>query len=141
VRFQGLTDTIICMRRTIIVIVLALVVAGAAWALWPATKWPSAFCIPVVRVVGVDADTIAKSFSHPSASLTAKQVDQVATLLHDVQLAEANAPTAQLRSELNRYIAELSGKLTNLTVSDAFSRFDEGARTQLRACGLQPAGG
>ncbi len=129
------------MRRTIIAIVLALVVAGTTWALWPAKRWPGAFCVPVVKVVGVDANAIVISFSrHPSPVLTAAQIDLVATLRADVRRAAINAPTSQLRTELIRYLSELNGKLTNLTVSDAYSRFDEGARTQLRACGLRPAG-
>lgn len=141
-RRGGLVGTIIRMRRTIIVLVLALVVAGMAWALWPATRWPSAFCVPVVKVAGADADAIANSFTHhPSPALTTTQLEMVATLRADVRRAEVNAPTSQLRTELNRYLTELNGKLTNLTVSDALSRFDEGARTQLRACGLRPAGG
>lgn len=128
------------MRRAIIAIVLVLVVAGAAWALWPSTKWPSAFCVPVVRVVGADADPIAKSFSHPSPTLTAKQMDQVATLMHDVQLAEANAPTAQLRAELHRYLAELGGVLSTNIVTYSMSQFDSESVTQLRACGITPTG-
>ncbi|HUZ39949.1 MAG TPA: hypothetical protein VMU68_00955 [Acidimicrobiales bacterium] len=128
------------MRRIVVAAVAAFVIGGAAWALWPATKWPQVFCAPVVRVVGADAVPIAKSFSHPEPTLTATQEDEVATLAHDVQLAEAAAPTAQLRAELNRYLAELGVKLSTLTVTDAMGQFDQHARTQLRACGVRPIG-
>lgn len=128
------------MRRIVVVAVVALVIGGATWALWPATKWHLSFCAPVVRVVGADAVAIAKSFSHPAPTLAAPQVDQVATLAHDVQLAEATAPTAQLRAELNRYLAELGAVLSTDTVSNAISQFDQQARTQLRACGVTPTG-
>lgn len=126
------------MRRLVLVSLVVVVAGIATWALWPGTKWPQSFCGPVVRVVGSDADAIAKSFSHPKPTLTAAQEDQVATLAHDVQLAEAAAPTTQLRAELNRYLAELGAKLTTNSVSNAFSQFDQLARTQLRACGVRP---
>ena len=90
-----------------------------------------------------NANSIAISFSHQHSSpvLTAAQLALVATLRADVRRAAVAAPTSQLRNELNRYHSELDGKLTNLTVTNAVSQFDEGARTQLRACGLRPAGG
>ena len=128
------------MRRIVLVAVLALVIGGAAWALWPATKWPKAFCVPVVRVVGTDVDRIATSFSHFEPVLTATQRQMVATLRKDVRLAAANAPTPELRAELNLYTSALSGDPSTLTVTYAISRFDEQARTLLRACGLRPAG-
>jgi len=126
------------VRRIVVVAVVALIIGGAAWALWPGTKWPQSFCGPVVRVVGADADAIAKSFGHPEPTLTSTQEDQVATLAHDVQLAEAAAPTAQLRAELNLYLSQLGGTLSTLTVSNAYSQFDQHSRTQLRACGITP---
>ena len=119
---------------------VALVVGGASWALWPATTWPRAFCTPVARVIGVDADAIAKSFSHPEPMLTTAQEDQVAKLMYDVTLAAGAAPTAQLRAELNRYLAELGVVLSANIVTDAMSNFDLRARTQLRACGITPGG-
>ena len=127
------------MRRVVLVAaVVAIVIGGAAWALWPAAKWPQAFCAPVTRMMGTDADAVAKSFSHRSSTLTVTQVDRVATLFHDAQLAEANAPTAQLRAELNRYLVELGVVLSTNIVTDAMIRFDQKASTQLRACGVIP---
>ena len=102
---------------------------------------PSAFCTPVLRVVGVDADRLAASMNqHPGPVLTGAQLGLVATLRTDVRRALPTAPTPQLRRELDHYLFELDGTLTNLTVSDAFSRFDAEASTQLRACGVRPAG-
>ncbi|MBW4079307.1 MAG: hypothetical protein HIU84_12525 [Acidobacteria bacterium] len=126
------------MRRIVVVALVAIVIGGAAWALWPATKWPHAFCTPVVRVVGVDADAIARSFSHPEPTLTVAQEDQVNKLMYDVTLAEGAAPTAQLRAELNRYLAELGVVLSTNIVTDSMSQFDQQARSQLRACGVTP---
>ena len=128
------------MRRAALVAVVALIIGGVAWALWPATTWPRAFCAPVVRVVGADADAIAKSFSHPESTLTVAQEDEVDTLLYDVTLAVGAAPTAQLRAELNRYRAELGVVLSTNIVTNAMSQFDQQARTQLRACGVTPLG-
>ena len=126
------------MRRPVIVSLIVVVTGAATLALWPRTKWPQSFCGPVVRVVGADADAIAKSFSHPQPTLTATQEQQVATLAHDVQLVVAAAPTAQLRGELNRYLAELGGKLSTNSVSNALSQFDGLASRQLSACGVRP---
>ena len=67
-------------------------------------------------------------------------MDQVATLMHDVQLAEANAPTAQLRAELHRYLGELGGVLSTNIVTYSMSQFDSESVTQLRACGITPTG-
>jgi hypothetical protein len=128
------------MRRIILIVILALVIGGAVWALWPATKWPRVFCAPVVRVVRDDADPLAISLSHPGTVLTATQRQMVATLRRDVRLAEATAPTSQLRAELNFYLLELSNNPTPDSVSNAFSLFDQKARTQLRACGVTPTG-
>jgi hypothetical protein len=128
------------MRRIVLVVILVLVAGGAVWALWPPTTWPSTFCAPVVRVVGADVDPIAISFSHPKPVLTVAQRKMVITLRNDVGLAAASAPTAHLRSELNHYFLELSNNPSANTVSDAFSQFDQKARTQLRACGVTPSG-
>ena len=128
------------MRRIVVVALVAIVIGGAAWALWPTTKWPKAFCAPVERVVGADADAIARSFSHSELTLTVAQEDQVDKLMYDVTLALGTVPTAQLRAELDRYLTELGVVLSTLTVTDAMSQFDQHARTQLRACGLTPIG-
>ncbi len=128
------------MRRAVIVAALALVVAGVMWALWPATKWPEAFCGPVNRVVGADAVMISQSFSRPEPTLTTTQRRQVSILLHDVQLAAVAAPTHQLRSELNRYRKDIDGVISTTPVTNAMSQFDLHARTQLRSCAIVPIG-
>jgi hypothetical protein len=128
------------MRRLVVVALVVIVIGGAAWALWPATKWPHAFCAPVERVVRADANAIARSFSHPEPTLTVAQEDQVNKLMYDVTLAVGAAPTAQLRAELNRYLADLGVVLSTNIVTDAMSHFDQQARTQLRACGVTPIG-
>jgi hypothetical protein len=128
------------MRRVVLIAVVALVIGGAAWAFWPAAKWPQSFCAPVVRVVGGDADAISMSFSHPERSLTVAQDDQLNKLMYDITLAVGAAPTAQLRAELNNYLTELGVVLSTNIVTDAMSNFDLQARTQLSACGVTPVG-
>jgi len=123
-----------------IAVISAFLIGGAAWAIWPTTRWPRSFCAPVVRVVSADADAISISLSHPAPSLTSTQQNQVATLLHDVRLSDVNAPTAQLQSELNRYLAQLGVTFSTQSVTDAMSQFDRQARTQLRDCGVTPVG-
>jgi hypothetical protein len=127
------------MRRVALVL-LVVAVAGATWLLWPATTWPRAFCAPVVRVIGTDANPISTGFSHYEPTLSTTQEGQVNKLMYDITLARGNAPTAQLRNELDHYLAGLGGVLTTNTVTDAMSRFDVRARTQLRACGVTPVG-
>ncbi|HQU25448.1 MAG TPA: hypothetical protein PLS29_00305 [Acidimicrobiales bacterium] len=90
--------------------------------------------------MGADAGRISDSVSHFKPVLTAAQRSMVATLRKDVRLAAANAPTSRLRAELNLYTSALSGDPSTLTVTNAFSRFDEQARTELRDCGITPAG-
>jgi hypothetical protein len=128
------------VRRGSVVALALLIIGGLTWVLWPATSWPETFCAPVVRVVGADAGAIAKSFSHPATTLTVAQEDQVNKLMYDLTLAVGAAPTAQLRSELHRYLAQLGAVLTTNVVTDAMSQFDLQARTQLRACGVTPIG-
>jgi|GEM_PF-3353972 len=137
---RSLVDTIVSMRRIIVVVLVAIVIGGAAWALWPATKWPRAFCAPVERVVGADADAIAKSFSHPEPTFSVAQDHQLNKLMYDLTLAVGAAPTVQLRTELNDYLAELGVVLSTNIVTDAMSQFDQQARTELRACGVAPIG-
>ena len=129
------------MRRIIFTAVIALVVGGAAWVLWPATTWPRAFCTPVVRVVGADVDTIAAYMSHNEpVAITPAEHKMVVTLRADIVLARAAAPTRQLRTELNLYHSRLSNDPSMNIVTDAMSQFDQKARTQLEACGVRPSG-
>ena len=126
----------------VLVVVVALVVGGAAWALWPATTWPRAFCAPVVRVVGADARAIVTyRAANENLAITPAEHKMVAALQADIVLAEAAAPTAQLRLELRNYVEQLHGIYTSMNgVTDAMSTFDQLARTQLRACGVTPVG-
>lgn len=129
------------MRRFILIAVVVAIVGGAAWALWPDKTWPRAFCAPVVRVIGADADAIAIYMSHNEpVAITPAEHKMVATLRTDIGLAEATAPTSQLRTELNAYLSRLGNNPSMLTVADAMSQFDQQARMQLRACGVTPTG-
>jgi hypothetical protein len=137
---RGSNNAVDRMRRLVLAGAVLAILGVVAWALWPSTAWPRAFCAPVVRVVGADANAIAVNFSHPMNRLTAAQEVQVNKLMYDINLAVGSAPTVQLRSELNRYLAELGVVLSTNIVTDAVSQFDEQARTQLKACGVTPVG-
>lgn len=144
---QGHVDTIVSMRRLVLAVVVGLVVGGAAVALWPATTWPRAFCAPVVRVVGADARAIVTyQVANENSPLTPAEHQMVSTLRSDIGLAAAVAPTTQLRTELRLYYSRLSddpfthGPPPMRVVTDAMGRFDQHARTQLRACGVTPGG-
>ena len=130
------------MRRLVLVVVVALVVGAVAWALWPATTWPRAFCAPVVRVVGADARAIVTDqMRNEHLPITPAEHKMVDTLRADIALAEKAAPTAQLRMELRNYVEQLHGIYTSMyVVTDAMGNFDQQARTQLRACGVTPIG-
>ena len=132
------------MRRAAIV-VSALAAAGAiAWALWPATSWPASFCQPVVRVVGGDADAIAVVIHDQGLSangnvpLSSGGRSLAALAAHDISLADAHAPTAQLHHELTDYGGRLARARTTDEVINAISHFDEKAATQLSSCGVTP---
>lgn len=134
-----------CTVRKVALVVPALAAAGAiAWALWPATSWPASFCRPVVRVVGSDADAIAavvhgQSLSaNESAPVTSADRALAALLARDISLADAHAPTAQLRNELTHYGRRLANVRTTGELTSAISHFDEEAATQLSSCGVTP---
>lgn len=136
--------TIVSMRRVVLVVVLALVVGGVAWALWPATKWPQSFCAPVTRVVGTDAIAMMNVDQHygwqrPVASDPGGPA-KVATLRADVLLAKSKAPTSQLRAELSTYASHVRSGDSMLTVTDALNIFDSRVHRQLEACGIKPIG-
>lgn len=130
------------MKRLVLVVLVVLVVGGMAWTLWPATVWPQAFCAPVVRVVGVDARALVTYQAHnENLPITPAEHKIVATLREDIVLAEEAAPTAQLQTELRNYAEQLHGIYASMNVVyDAMNKFDERARTQLRACGITPIG-
>ena len=82
--------SIVSMRRVVLVVVVALVVGGEAWALWPATTWPRAFCAPVVRVVGADARAIVTSrAANENLAITPAEHKMVAALQADIPCNEA----------------------------------------------------
>ncbi len=119
---------------------LALAVASFI-TFWPAPAWPSAFCQPISRVVGEDANA-ALAFGR----LSLKSTPGVATVaidqsLHDdVGEALDHAPTEQLRGELVTYQRATKAKVPLLELTTAVSDFDSRARTQLGRCGIVPIG-
>jgi hypothetical protein len=139
-------DTIGKVRKLLLSVLVVVVVGTVTWVLWPATTWPSAFCKPVVRVVGKDAVNIVNYVTrqdlasyHDLASTPTPTLMRVA-LMNDVLLAQHHAPTAQLREELSSYAYELRLSPSLLQTTDAYGRFDALGRTQLRACGVNPIG-
>ena len=140
-RSEANVDTIVSMRRVILIAVTALLVGGVAWALWPATSWPRALCAPVVRVFDADARALAVyQVQNKSGVVTPTEYKLISTLRADVVLAEAAAPSSQLRSELHTYAEHLHG--AHLSINEwttAMSNFDVQVRNQLGACGVTPA--
>ena len=135
------------MRRVILVAITALVIAALAWALWPATTWPRAFCAPVLRIVGSDASALFHQVQNKNGFVTPNKTGRdtpteqklVSTLRADVILAEGAAPTSQLRSELHTYAERLhGGRLSIGEWTLAMSTFDVKAGDQLGACGVVP---
>jgi hypothetical protein len=135
-RFVG---TLRSVRRTVVVVVLVLVVGGAVWALWPSTTWLPSFCGPIGRVVGSDVRTVM-SYQSQNQGVTVTPAERrlIANLRSDVDESVTHAPTSALRRELLRYQRELRGNPSLIQVDNAFSAFDQKARTQLRACGIRP---
>jgi hypothetical protein len=123
---------------TVAAVVLAVVAGGAVYlAVRPANAWPSAFCHPIDRVIGVEALQVTEG--QPSTSPEKGIGEDVAQLRHDVEVSFANAPNFQLRSELAGYDESIrSGKSWQLAA--ALSHFDKLASNQLERCGVQPSG-
>jgi hypothetical protein len=135
----ALSDTISEMRRFVLAIVAAVVLGVATWALWPSTRFPAAFCQPVVRVVGVDVIAYSRYEAvHSSHSITPPERALLTTLANDVRSAEQHAPTSQLRYELARYAALFTNAKTYADPVNASNYFDGLARVQLGACGIRP---
>jgi hypothetical protein len=124
---------------TVAVVVLAVVAGGAVYlAVHRANTWPSAFCHPIDRVIGVEALQVTEG--QPSTSPGKGIGEDLAQLRHDVEVSFASAPTFQLRSELASYDESIrSGNSWPLAA--ALSHFDELASNQLERCGVQPQGG
>jgi hypothetical protein len=132
------------IRRIALVVVLVLVTSGIVWIIWPTTKWPLAFCHPVIRVVGTDAAAVlaieTHSEWHRSVASTPGASTVVDKMRSDIGDAIMTAPTSQLRLELNSYLIHASNFDSMLTVDSALNLFDHEARTQLEDCGVSPIG-
>jgi hypothetical protein len=119
----------------VVVVVLA---ASLFFGLRTGTPWPSAFCQPVNRVVGVDA---TRFFTQTPNGLPNVDFVEDSRVLHqDVGTALLHAPTAQLRRELATYHRATVTNRTDLQVTTALSTFDGEVRTQLLGCGDRPIG-
>lgn len=150
-------------------VVIAVLAIGAAYALTGTTRWPSAFCRPVLRVSGVDAVALVKlPFSSPTTvdcvnvttatgtqqrchtvpappptgpTISSPVASTDLTQLHqDALLALRRAPTTQWRSELSHYVARTVGNPKTFMRGVALSNFDAFASTHLAACGVHPLG-
>ena len=158
------------LRRWIAFGVAAAAVAfGATYALTRTTRWPAAFCRPVIRVSGVDAVALVKlPFSSPTtvdcvnvttATGTRQRCHTVpaspptgptisspvastdlAQLHQDALLALRHAPTNQWRTELSNYVAHTVGNPKAFMRGVTLSYFDAFASTHLAACGVHPLG-
>lgn len=132
------------MRRIALVVVLFLVTSGIVWVIWPTTKWPVAFCHPVVRVVGTDAAAVlaveTHSDWHRSVASTPGASAVVAKMRSDIGNAIMTAPTSRLRLDLKSYLIHARNFDSMLTVDSALNLFDHEARTQLEDCGVRPIG-
>lgn len=150
-------------------VVVAVVAIGATYALSRTTRWPAAFCRPVLRVSGVDAVAFIKlPYSTPTATecvnvttatgtrqrchtvpappltgptITSPVASTDLSHLHrDALLALRQAPTTQWRDELSYYVARTVGSPKTFMRSVAMDRFDLFASTNLGACGVRPLG-
>jgi hypothetical protein len=100
--------------------------------------WPSTFCQPVSRVVGVDATRILE-YKFSSSSGMGFLLDSQG-LHHDIGTAFTHAPTSQLRSELAIYRRATGNDASLLQLTTAISTFDSQVRTQLQRCDIRPLG-
>lgn len=112
--------------------------AALYFGLRAAPPWPSAFCQPVSRVVGIDATRIL-DYKFSSASGMGFLLDYQG-LRHDVGAAKAHAPTAQLHKELTTYERATGKNASLLQITTALSQFDSQVHTQLQRCGIRPLG-
>ena len=113
-------------------------VAALYFGLRTAPPWPSAFCQPVNRVVGVDATRILDLT--PSSASGVGRLEDYQGLHHDIGVALKNAPAAQLRNELATYERATTINASFLQITTALSQFDSRVRTQLQRCGIRPIG-
>ena len=150
-------------------VVVAVAISSTAYALTRTTRWSTAFCRPILRVVGADAVALIKLPDAPPTSINCVNITSttgsrqrcqtqpsptptgptlaspvastdLARLHHDTSLALTHAPTGQWRAELTRYAARTVGSPRAFLRGSAMNNFDEFARTTLGACGVHPIG-
>lgn len=150
-------------------VVVAIATSGTIYLLTRTTRWPTAFCRPILRVVGADAVALIKlPYSPPtyincvnvSNSAGSRQRCQtvpppsptgptlaspvastdLARLHQDALLALAHAPTNPWHAELSLYAVRTVGSPRAFMRGGAMGNFDEFARTTLGSCGVYPLG-
>ena len=148
-------------------VVVAILASGSIYLLTRTTRWPTAFCRPILRVVGSDAVALIKlpystptttncvnvttssgtrqrchtvpSPTGPTISSPVASTD-LARLHQDTLLALAYAPTNAWHSELTLYAIRTVGGPKAFIRGSAMNTFDEFARTTLGGCGVHPLG-
>ncbi|MGH8989263.1 MAG: hypothetical protein ACRDXC_11855 [Acidimicrobiales bacterium] len=127
------------MRKVIVLGALALALGAIAWGVWPSSSWPAAFCKPVIRVVGRDADAVAHyQMGQPTGgAVTPTERALFKPLIDDARLAESHAPTPQLERELRRYATMLTAARTPHEVGVAIRYFYTTALPHLSGCGVK----
>ena len=148
-------------------VVVAILASGSIYLLTRTTRWPAAFCRPILRVVGSDAVALIKlPYSTPTttncvnvttSSGTRQRCHTVpsptgptlaspiastdlARLHRDTLLALAHAPSNPWHSELTLYAIRTVGSPRTFIRGSAINNFDEFARTTLGGCGVHPLG-
>lgn len=121
-------------------VLLAVLMLGSGLGIWlglteapVVTAWRAAFCKPVARVISRDVEVFLPT---STGQLNTSERGSVLHLIVDARLAEAEAPTGGLRSELHRYIAMLTAARTYDALLRAIDYFDVRASTQLSRCGV-----
>ena len=148
-------------------VVVAILASGSIYLLTRTTRWPAAFCRPILRVVGGDAVALIKlpystptttncvnvttssgtrqrchtvpSPTGPTISSPVASTD-LARLHEDTLRALAYAPTNAWHFELTLYAKGTTGSPKAFIRSSAMNTFDEFARTNLGECGMHPLG-
>jgi hypothetical protein len=124
--------------RAIIVGAVIAIAAASVWAAWPSPRWPAAFCAPVSRLVGADAEaTLAIPYTDALTGPTRATVNR---LVADAALSARRPPTSELGRRLREYATDLRRDATLLAVTDTVSAFDGWAAHHLAGCGIRPIG-
>lgn len=150
-------------------VVVAIATSGSIYLLNRNTRWPKAFCRPILRVVGADTMALIKlPYSSPTTincvnvsnntgsrqrcqtvptplptgpTLASPEASTDLAQLHqDVLLAMAHAPTSPWYAELSLYAIRTVGSPKVFMRGSAMNNFDEFARTTLGGCGGHPLG-